>query len=195
MFRVQHAIIADDVAHAKFACDLSLCKGACCVVGEAGAPVERGELAVLQRAYETVKGELRERAREVVDQHGLVRGKKDNFELSCTDGRECVFVTYDQNNVAICAIQKAWMEARLNWPKPLSCHLFPLRITRIAGTDYINFEYIPELCSSACRNGESEGVYLSEFSEPALTRAYGSSWYQEFRETCRTIRQNEFTEV
>ena len=195
MFRVQNAIIADDVAHAQFACNLHLCKGACCVVGEAGAPVERGEVAALRRAYDTVKGELRDRAREEVEQNGLIQGKKNDLELSCTDGRECVFVTYDQHNVAICAIQKAQMEGRLDWPKPVSCHLFPLRITRIAGTDYINFEYIPELCSAGCENGKSEGVYLSDFSEPALVRAYGKNWYEEFNQACKAIRQKEVSAV
>lgn len=192
MFRVQHTLISDDVATARFACDFFRCKGACCVVGDAGAPVSRQEVRVINRAYSVVKDELRDRAREVVAEQGLVVGKQNSdLELSCTDGAECVFVTYDERGTAICSIHKAWMEGRLRWPKPLSCHLFPLRITSVAGTDYINFEYVPEICSPACDRGETEGIFLSDFSEEPLTRAYGESWYQEFQETCKRIRKQE----
>lgn len=192
MFRVQHALISYEVATAKFACNLFRCKGACCVVGEAGAPVKRKEVPAIKRAYEVVKDELRERSRQVIGEEGLVVTKNNkDLELSCTDGKECVFVTYDENDVAICSIQKAWMEGRFNWPKPLSCHLFPLRITTVAGTDYINFEYVPEICSPGCEHGESEGIYLSDFSREPLIRAYGQAWYDDFQYICQKIRQEE----
>lgn len=189
MFKVQNTILADEIATAKFACNLARCKGACCVVGDAGAPVSADEIPVLKKAYQTVKSELRQRAREVVEGEGLIKGnRREGYELACTDERECVFVSYTNDGVAHCAIQKAFFKGRLNWEKPLSCHLFPIRLKRIVDFDYANFEYVPELCSPACERGEKESVYLSEFLKKPLTRRYGEKWYKEFKKTCNRIR-------
>jgi len=189
MFKIQNTILSDDIATAKFACDLPRCHGACCVVGDAGAPVAAGEIAVLKKAYRQLKEKLRARAREVVEKEGLIWGNnQQGYELACTDERECVFVTYDDDGIARCAIQKAFMEGEFNWEKPLSCHLFPIRLKRIAGMDYANFEYVPKLCSAACDKGDREGIYLSDFLEKPLSRRYGSEWYEEFARRCREIR-------
>lgn len=188
MFQVQHAIIATDVATARFSCDLFRCKGGCCVVGTAGAPVEQHEIPVLRKAYQQLSQELRPRAREVVEREGVISYDGSQPELNCTDGKECVFVTYNEHGMAMCSIQKAWQEGRFDWIKPISCHLFPLRITRIGGRDYINFHYVPEICSPGCDKGACNQIYLSDFMEEALTRKYGHKWYEEFREACREVR-------
>lgn len=181
--------MADDIATARFSCQVSLCKGACCVVGDAGAPVSRQEIPVLRKAWDKLKGELRSRAREVVEQEGLVKGNnRDGYELACTDSRECVFVTYDGDGAARCAIQQAYYEGRLNWEKPISCHLFPVRLKRVAGFDYASFEYIPSLCASACEHGSREGIWLSDFLEEPLSRRYGAEWYETFSDACREKR-------
>ncbi|HKJ32269.1 MAG TPA: DUF3109 family protein [Balneolales bacterium] len=189
MFQVKNVVISDDVANAKFACDLHKCKGACCVVGDAGAPVKEEEIPVLKKAYRDLKGELRKRAVEVVEEEGLiVYPENEDPELNCTDGNECVFVTYDDNGVATCAIHKAYREGRFPWMKPISCHLYPLRIKTVGGKDYVNFEYVPSLCSAACSRAEREGIYLADFVRDALVRQYGVSWYDEFRKICKDIR-------
>lgn len=191
MFRVRDTILSDDIATEKFACDVSRCKGACCVVGDAGAPVGREEIPVLRKAYCELKDELRPRAREVVEQDGLITKHPDGNELNCTDGEECVFVVYDEQNIAQCAIQKAYYEGRFSWEKPISCHLFPVRLKKIAGMEYANFEYVPSLCSAACEKGQKDGIYLSEFLEKALIRRYGEAWYNDFQEQCEEIRSNQ----
>lgn len=191
MFKVQNTILSEDIATAKFSCNLPKCKGACCVVGDAGAPVSAGEIPVLKKAYRELKDELRPRAREVVRQEGLVRGDNvSGYELACTDEKECVFVTYSDDGVALCAIQKAYMEGRFGWEKPLSCHLYPVRLKRINDFEYANFEYIPKLCRSGCRKGEREGTYLSEFLKKPLIRRYGYDWYEEFSEACERVRKH-----
>src|SRR5690625_3068546 len=113
MFKVHNTLLSDDIATAKFACDISRCKGACCVIGDAGAPVVREEIPVLKKAYKLLKDELSDRAQEVVEQEGLIKGThKNGYELNCVDGKECVFVVYSDDGEAHCAIQKAYYEGR-----------------------------------------------------------------------------------
>ncbi len=192
MIKVQDTIIADDIATAKFACDLPRCKGACCVVGDAGAPVSKDEVPILHKAYRQLKEELRPEAVAVAERDGVVIGSKEKgYEISCVGGAECVFVNYDEQEVAYCTIQKAYFEGRFNWEKPLSCHLFPIRLKKIAGFEYANFEYVPTICSTGCEKGKGEGIYLAEFLEAPLVRRYGQEWYDEFIAACEYVRSKE----
>lgn len=159
--------------------------------GDAGAPVAPKELPVLNKAWKLLKDELLSRARDEVADSGLVRGSGNNLELACTDGAACVFVQYDDNGVALCSIQKAMYEGRINWEKPISCHLYPLRILESGGQDYVNFEYMPDMCSPACDHAEATGTYLAEYLERPLIRKYGAEWYAEFLTQCRKIREEE----
>jgi hypothetical protein len=191
MFRVQDVILSEDIATAKFACNISRCKGACCVVGDAGAPVGKDEIPVLRKAFNLLKNELLPEASDVVEKQGVVQGDaKKGYEISCIASGECIFVQKDARGVAICAIQRAYDEKRFSWEKPISCHLYPVRLKHIAGFDYANFEYIPELCSAGRRCGEDNGIYLADFLKTALVRRYGESWYQDFLETCSEIRND-----
>lgn len=192
MFNVGNVIISEDVALSKFACDLPRCKGACCVVGNAGAPVSKDEIPVLHKLYRKLKGELRPEAVEVAEKDGVVIGNEQKgYELACVGDAECIFVKYDENEVAYCAIQKAYMEGRVDWEKPISCHLFPVRIKKIAGFEYMNFEYVADLCSAACAKGKKEGVYLADFLKRPLERRYGADWYGDFLERCAEVRAKQ----
>lgn len=189
MLKVGNTILSDDIATAQFACDLPACKGACCVVGDAGAPVSKDEIPVLHKAYKLLKKELRPEAVKVAEQEGVVIGsKKTGYEISCVEKRECIFVQYNESGVAECAIQKAYFDGRLHWEKPISCHLFPLRLKKIANFVYANFEYVPKLCSAACQKGKNEQVYLAEFLEKPLVRRFGQEWYDEFLSACENMR-------
>lgn len=188
MFFVDHVYLSDDVALARFSCNIRACGGACCVQGAAGAPVRPGERAVLNKAWHLLKEELRPEAREQVETHGLVYGSGKDLELACVKAGACVFVEFDDDGTALCSIQKAAMEGRLNWPKPISCHLYPLRIMEAGGADYVNFEYVPDMCSTACTHARETGTYLAETLEEPLTRKYGADWYIRFLEACQTVR-------
>lgn len=189
MFRVEDTILSEDIATAKFACDLPKCKGACCVVGDAGAPVTEKEIPKLEKVYELLKEKIHPQARKSVQKTGLTqKTSPDGHKLTCRDSGECVFVSYGNDGVAYCAIQKAFFEGQIDWEKPLSCHLYPIRLKNIAGFDYANFEYVDRLCSAACAKGDKEGVYLSEFLKKPLIHRYGKNWYSKFEEACREIR-------
>ena len=192
MLKVKDTILSEDIATAKFACDLPKCKGACCVVGDAGAPVSKEEIPILHKAYHLLKDELNPEAVAVAEREGVVVGsEKVGYEISCVKSAECIFAKYGEDDVAYCSIQKAYFDDRISWEKPLSCHLFPVRLKKIAGFDYANFEYVPKLCSAACSKGEDEDVYLAEFLEKPLVRRYGLDWYEEFLAACKYIRENE----
>jgi hypothetical protein len=190
MFQVDDVILSDDIATVKFACDLSRCKGACCVVGDAGAPVEKNEIPILKKAYAMLKNELRPEAVQEVESNGLVKqSEKGSYELACTDKEACVFVVYDRRGTAICAIQKAYQEGRFYWEKPISCHLFPIRLSKIGQLEYANYQYVPSICSPACDRGKKEGIYLADFLKEPLTRKYGKEWYEAFLHTVELVRK------
>lgn len=189
MIRVEDVILSEDIATAKFACNISRCKGACCVVGDAGAPVSRQEIPVLNKAFRQLKDYLDPEAVQKAEREGVVvRNQENGFEINCIESGECIFVEKDENGIATCAIQSAFYEGRFNWEKPISCHLYPVRLKHISGFDYANFEYIPELCSAGCDRGEEEGIYLADFLEAALVRRYGRDWYNNFLSACREVR-------
>ena len=189
MFKVQHTLLSDDIAHARFACDISRCKGACCVVGDAGAPVSKSEVGVLNKAYSQLKEKISVEARNTVSNKGLVQESGDQkLELTCVSSGECIFVQYADTGVVTCAIQSAFYEGKFDWEKPISCDLYPLRIKKLNGIEWINYEYIPTLCSIACERAKKEGIYLADFLKKPLIRRYGESWYKEFIAACEHIR-------
>jgi hypothetical protein len=188
MFQVQNALISSDIATAKFACHLTACKGACCVVGDAGAPVTRSEVPILNDAFDLLIDELSEDAVNIVVEEGLIKQSSDGLELACVNNEACVFVTQRSDEVALCAIQKAFYEGKISWEKPLSCHLFPIRIMNIGTMDFLNFEFVPEICTPGAEHGNESNTYLAEYLETPLTRKYGAVWYAEFLETCKYIR-------
>jgi len=189
MIRVHDVILSEDIATAKFACDISKCKGACCVIGDAGAPVDKKEIPVLRKAFRELKGKLNSEAVKVVEKKGVVQANSNGgYEISCIESGECVFVQKDENGVATCSIQHAFYNGDFHWEKPISCHLYPVRLKHIAGFDYANFEYIPELCSAGCQRGNDEGKYLADFLKTSLERRYGIQWYSDFLEACKEVR-------
>lgn len=193
MFQVQHTLISSDIATAKFACHLTSCKGACCVVGDAGAPVVRAEVPILNDAFRLLKDELDPHAVEEVKQNGLIQQSKEGLELACVGDEACVFVTKRSDGAALCSIQKAYYDGRIGWEKPLSCHLFPIRILNIGAMDFLNFEFIPEICTPGAAHGEETDMYLAEYLEKPLIRKYGTKWYQEFITVCADIRDNSIS--
>lgn len=190
MFQVGETILSEEIALARFACDISRCKGACCVVGVSGAPIDERERVPLRRAWDLLRSELPDEAVQAVEEKGLFqRGAKGKLELSCVGEGACVFAIENEQGASICAIQQAWMEGRFHWEKPVSCHLYPIRLSRIGSVEYANFEYLPDLCGAGCERGEKEGIWLSDFLRPALERRYGTSWVGEFERECERIRR------
>lgn len=192
MFAVGPVLVSDALLDAPFACNLGVCHGACCVVGDRGAPLEPEELDILEDALPVVENRLRPEAREVIAKEGVWEEHTDGtYSTTMVDGKECVFVQYE-GPVATCALQRAYNEGRLDVEKPISCHLFPIRVERFGEGDdtveVLNVERIP-LCDSAVPHGRRTGTQLAEFLRKPLTRAYGEEWFQQFKATLAERRE------
>lgn len=183
MLLIDNILISDDLVDARFCCNLGACHGACCVQGNSGAPLEDHERARVEAAYDVVKNDLRPEARKVIDRKGVWEKTGDGqFATTCVGKAECVFVTY-KGPVAICSIQKAYQEGRTDWEKPISCHLYPIRIQSLGDMDLLNYEQM-DMCRPAVKMGERDGVYLSDFLAAPLARKYGEDWVERFRAVC-----------
>lgn len=170
-------IIADEaLATTRFACDLGACKGACCTMpGGRGAPVDDAEVDDLLASIDVALAYLPERNREIIRTLGALEGRAGDFATRCIDNRDCVFVYYE-NDVAKCAVERAHVNGETPFRKPISCHLFPIRVSEIPGGTYLRYERIPE-CDPALDNGARAGIPLYRFLKDALTRAFGRETY------------------
>ncbi|MEL6445849.1 MAG: DUF3109 family protein [Bacteroidota bacterium] len=189
MFAVDHVLVSDAVLDAPFACHLGRCLGGCCVHGDRGAPLDPDERQELEHALPVVRDRLRPEALAVIDRDGVwEEDEPGHYATTTVDNRECVFVVYDRA-VAKCALQQAYHAGRLTFEKPISCHLYPIRIETYPtddgpGTDVVNYEQI-DLCRPAINHGTRTNTQLADFLETPLTRKYGPDWYQRFRAAVR----------
>lgn len=182
MFVIGEAVIDDSVAFASFCCDLEQCKGACCCIeGGRGAPLEDEEVREIEHAFPVIKPHLGEQTLRVIESAGLYEGTPGDYVTPCIDRRECVYV-YFEDGIARCSFERAYEQGLISWRKPISCHLFPIRI-REFGQDFIRYEEIDE-CAPARSKGMSEQVPVNEFLRQPLLRKYGDEWYQKFKAYC-----------
>lgn len=187
MFVVDNILISDDLLDARFACNLGACKGACCVHGDAGAPLLPEERPILEAALPIVRKYLRPEALEVIEKDGVWEEvAPGHYATTCVGNAECVFVTYE-HGVAKCALQRAFNEGKLDFPKPISCHLYPIRITSYGDVDVLNYEQI-DLCEGGRKLGKRNDVLLSDFLREPLTRKYGAEWFALFQEIIEARR-------
>lgn len=182
MITVQHTLISDDIAEKNFICNLSKCQGACCVKGEAGAPLENREREILQQIYPKIKSFLNEKGIAAIEKSGTwVKDEDGDFTTTCVDGdKECAFTVFDAG-VAHCGIEKAWKAGVIDFQKPVSCHLYPIRITQYPEFDILNYDRW-DICSPACALGDELKVPVYKFLKGALVRKYGEEWYAELEE-------------
>ena len=169
-----HITIDPDIESTSFACDLNACKGACCTLpGGRGAPLLDEEIAELSEALPVVISTLPAEHQDAIAKHGAYEGSPADYHTTCVNNGPCVFVTYD-GGIAHCSIEQAFQSGKLAWRKPLSCHLFPIRID--AGDPHrVRFEYIPE-CRPALERGRRENIPLISFLSQAIERAFGITW-------------------
>jgi hypothetical protein len=181
MIIIDKTIVSDDLLDKKFVCALDKCKGACCVAGDSGAPLDWEETAIIEDVYEKVKPYMTDEGIKSVDIYGkwLIDSDGD-FVTPLIDGvKQCAYVFFEQG-IAKCAFEKAFYEGEVEWKKPISCHLYPVRITKHENYDAVNYNKW-EICSPACANGKELGVSVFEFVKEALIRKYGSSWYEQLK--------------
>jgi len=190
MIEVGKTIISRDVFKKEFVCNLSACKGECCISGDAGAPLEDAEKDILAEIYPKVKPYMRKEGIEAVEQQGTsVFDKKDNeFETPLINGAECAYVVFGEDGTALCAIEKAYNDGEVEWAKPLSCHLYPIRIKSYKDFDALNYDQW-DVCSDACTLGQELNVPVYRFLKEPLIRKYGEDWYKDLVEVAALVEK------
>lgn len=185
MFVIGEAVIDDAISRVSFRCDLAVCQGACCcIAGGRGAPLADEEVQEIHRALPVVSRYLSEASLRTIETLGPVEGAWGDYATTCIDERECVFVTL-QDGIALCAFERAYRDGAIAWQKPLSCHLFPIRV-RGGSPPALRYEEIPE-CRGGRERGRHERTPLYEFLREPLVRRFGQAWYDEFRRACERL--------
>lgn len=177
MIVVDQTIISDDIKDKFFVCNLEKCKGACCVEGDLGAPLEDSELAELESIYDQVEPYLSEEGKAAIARQGkYIRDYEGDFSTPTIDDKECAYAIYDERGILKCGIEQAYLDNKISFKKPISCHMYPLRITKYDDYEALNYDRWP-ICSPACSFGQELNVPLYKFLKDALIRKYGESWY------------------
>lgn len=183
MFVIGDIAVEEKITNEHFACDLGKCLGACCTLpGGRGAPLEDDEIMKIEKAFPHAVQHLSKKHKDYIGTFGAIEGVPGSYATVCIDDQACVFVYHD-GGVARCSIEKAYNEGKTDFRKPISCHLFPIRVSGHDGAR-IRYEEISQ-CSDAKDRGKTEKVTLYEFLKEALTRKFGGEWYSEFHAACR----------
>lgn len=178
MIIVEDTIVSDEFKSACFVCDLSKCKGACCVEGDAGAPLEEEEISLLEDDIDYIKPFMRPEGIETVEKNGVFDfDMAGQYVTPLVNDKECAFVTFNEEGIALCSIEQAWKAEKTSFRKPISCHLYPIRLSRYRNFEAINYHQW-HICKPAVENGKKLNVHAYEFLKEALIRKYGEKYYE-----------------
>jgi hypothetical protein len=179
MMKVGEILVSDDIKTVEFVCHLEKCKGACCVEGDLGAPLEDQELEQMKVIQEAVKPYLtREGLKAIKEQGAYILDEDGDYSTPTIGGRECAYAHYDEKGVLKCGIEQAYLDGKIAFRKPISCHLYPIRVTRKKDFEAVNYHKW-SICTAACAYGKSLKVPLYKFLKDPLIRKYGVKWYEE----------------
>jgi len=189
MFQLGKTIVSEEIIEKDFVCNLSACKGACCVDGEAGAPLEAEEAKILEEIYPKVKPFLREEGIAVIEKEGVwVTGDFGELETPLINNADCAYVIFDEKKTALCGIEEAYNSGEIGWKKPLSCHLYPIRVKDYSEFSAVNYHKW-EICDDACSLGKELQVPVYKFVKQALIRKFGQNWYNELEKVAGNYRK------
>ena len=179
MIELGNKLLSLDLFEKKFVCNLNACKGACCIEGDAGAPLELEEIDILEESLDVIKPYMREEGIDIIEKQGVFYMDDDNEPVtSLVKNGACAFVYFDKNNSTKCSIEKAHSEGKLNFKKPISCHLYPVRVTKLRNYEAINFNHW-DICSDACTLGSELNVKVYKFLKEPITRKWGEEFFTE----------------
>lgn len=190
MIVIDHTVISDDIADQYFVCELTKCKGACCVEGDLGAPLETHELATLEQVYPEVKPFLDPKGIAEIEKTGFYEQDSEGDYVTPTIGRkECAYAIYDKKGILKCGIEQAYLAGKTTFRKPISCYLYPIRVNKYEHYEALNYDrwYI---CRPACNHGRELGVPLYKFLKDPLITKYGQDWYDKLVTTIENKHEN-----
>lgn len=177
IFAINDVLVRDEIVEIPFSCDLKKCKGACCTLeSELGAPINKNEVEEIGKILPIVKTYLTQRNIDEIEERGFYEIKDDELMITSVNNKDCVFSFFD-NSIAKCAIERAYFDGKVSFRKPISCHLFPIRVSDFSG-DVLRYEKFSE-CAPALEKGKEENITIVEFCKDSLIRLYGEDWYNK----------------
>jgi len=178
MIELGKTLISLDLLDVKFCCDLKRCKGMCCIEGDEGAPLKFEEIEIIKKYLPVIKNYMRKECIKIVEEKGFYYiDSEGDYVTQLFNNKECIFVVFE-NNIAYCSIEKAYEDNKIDFIKPISCHLYPVRIKEFPEIEAINYHKW-SICKPAIEYGEKNNIYLYKFLSKALIRKYGENWYNE----------------
>ena len=189
MLRINDTIFSFDILEKKFRCNLSACKGNCCRYGDSGAPLSTAEAHILDDIWPEVKPCLRPEGVAAIEEKGRSVTDFENDKVTPLIGNEECAYTILKDNIFMCGIEQAWSDGKISFRKPLSCHLFPVRIKYYSDFKAVNYEELA-ICSPARKTGADEGIYVYEFLKEPLIRALGEELYKDLCIAAIELRRN-----
>lgn len=179
MIQIGKTLISEDILEKEFVCNLNACKGACCVEGDSGAPLLESETSILEKIQDSIKPYLRPEGIQAIEEQGSWTADSDgDLVTPLVNNAECAYVVFDENGTTLCGIEKAWKDGVVSFRKPVSCHLYPIRIKSYPSFDAVNYDKW-DICSDACTLGAELKVPVYQFAKDSLIRRYGEDWYEE----------------
>ena len=191
MIVIDNKLVSDEIIEEQFVCDLNKCKGGCCVDGDAGAPLSKEELVHLNEVYDAVLPYLDEENKKELQKQGrYVFDEEFGWVTPTIDSKVCVYGITDPNGIVKCGIEQAYKDGKVSWKKPISCHLFPIRVqlSKNKATEYVNYEPREDLCSAGCKLGKKLKVPVYVFLKEALVRKYGVEFYETLDATAKHVK-------
>ena len=181
IIEIDNKLISTEIFDRKFVCDLNACKGACCVEGDAGAPLTKDEIDIIERDLPQIKPYMRQEGIDAVEANGVYY--HDDFDEPVTtlvNEKECAFVYFDNHGITKCAIEQAHRDGKTTFKKPISCHLYPIRVKKTKTFEILNYDQW-KICEPACACGEKLDVKVYQFLKEPLIRAYGEPFFEEMK--------------
>lgn len=194
MLVINDTLVSLDVVDSNFVCDLNACKGACCTEGDYGAPLKADEMDIITQYIDIIKDNLPERSQKILDtENGFTYFKEPKaWGTTCHDDGACIFLTKNELGIAICGIEKTYYEGKIPFKKPISCHLYPVRISKneISGFEAWNYDRW-DICSAACTKGDREKVPIYKFVKDAIIREKGQDFYDELDAAAEHMKEQD----
>ncbi len=188
MFQLGKTIVSEEIIENDFICNLSACKGACCVDGDAGAPLEKEEAEILKNIYPKIKPYLKPESIEIIESKGAFITTKDGeLETPLLNDADCAYVIFNEKKIAMCAIEEAYNQGDIDWKKPVSCHLYPVRVKDYSEFSAVNYHKW-QICDDACTLGKELQVPIYKFVKEALIRKFGEDWYAELEKVAAKLK-------
>ncbi|MCR9171211.1 MAG: DUF3109 family protein [bacterium] len=191
LVEIEDKIVSTQIFEKKFVCDLNACKGACCIEGDAGAPLSKKEARILEKDFEQIKPYMREEGIREVEENGVSYLDEENEPVTTlVNGGECAFVFFDDKGITKCAVEAAYLDGKTDFKKPISCHLYPIRVKKFNEYQALNYDKW-SICEPACACGDALNVPVFRFLKEPLIRAFGKEFYKELETVDGELKKSD----